>query len=262
MTVVFIAAFVGAVIGSFLNVVIARLPEYFAAARPTVLGALRSLSVPGSSCCHCCRKLSWWENVPIFSYLLLGRKCRTCRSPISARYAVVELMTVGGYVALAFMGRWDVWASIFIAFNVALAYIDIENRVLPDALTLLLLLLGCAHALTAEEIGFVHAMMAAALGYAYFILVAKVSENLAGRPALGGGDAKLVAALGAWLGLASLVIVVAIASVVSLVIVLIIRRSGRTAQPIRFPFGAALSFAGGFFYLLPPHLSSLQYAQF
>ncbi|WP_321876062.1 prepilin peptidase [Burkholderia cenocepacia] len=260
-TIVF-AGLVGMVVGSFLNVVIARVPVHFASPRPTVWGLLVSLSTPGSSCCHCRRRLVWWENIPLVSYVMLGGKCRTCRGGIAVRYLIVEVFVALEYIALALLGRWGIGSAIWVAAITALAFLDLESRTLPDLVTLPLLGLGLARSLGGGQVHFPEAAVAALAAYLYFYLVAMLSKMLAGRAALGGGDAKLVAALGAWLGLVPIALVVAAASIASLLILVVAPRYLVAGRLRPFPFGAVLCVASALCYLLLPYRFHLPYVDF
>jgi leader peptidase (prepilin peptidase)/N-methyltransferase len=199
------AALVGAVVGSFLNVVVARVP--------------RGLSIvrPASRCPACGTPIRWYDNVPVVSWLLLRARCRACRARISVRYPVVELL--GAAAALAAIwhrgpGLAALAEFVFAAFLVALAAIDLDTWLLPHSLTWPLATLG----LVASAVGIAPARslansaLGAGLGFMAFASVAVIGKWIARREALGFGDVWLLCGLGAWLGAAALVPVVLLAS--------------------------------------------------
>lgn len=219
---------VGLVVGSFLNVVIHRLPSMLEAAwreeccellevqspGPGV-AAPRSLIRPGSSCPHCQRRLPPQENIPVLSFLLLGGRCAGCKNRISWRYPVVETLTAA--LTLAVAARFGltpqtVFACLFTWALVALAFIDIERQLLPDSITLPCLWLG----LLCNYFGLftdLHAsLLGAVLGYGALWAVYSVFKLITSREGMGFGDFKLLAMLGAWAGWEALAEIILISS--------------------------------------------------
>jgi leader peptidase (prepilin peptidase)/N-methyltransferase len=199
-------AFVGAAVGSFLNVVIARVP------------AGESIVSPGSRCPACHAPIAWYDNVPVLSWLVLRARCRRCGARISPRYVLVEL--AGTAAALVAWQRHGLTlrAGIelaFVAFLVALSLIDLERWELPHELTRPLLVLGlAASALSLSAAPSLRSSaLGAAAGFGAFWLVMKVGAALAKREAMGEGDVWLVAAIGAFLGAGALVPMVMLASI-------------------------------------------------
>jgi leader peptidase (prepilin peptidase)/N-methyltransferase len=215
----------GASVGSFLNVVIARVP------------AGQSIVRPRSRCPGCHAEIRWFDNLPVVSWLLLRGRCRACRAPISIRYPIVELM--GAVIALLAWSRhglsFDALAELaFVSVLVALAAIDLDTWLLPHALTWPLIALGlgaaavgisAAPSLTSSALG-------AAIGWGSFALIAWIGERLARREALGFGDVWLLAGLGAWCGVAALLPLVMLASIQGAVVGLALIALGK-AQPGR-----------------------------
>lgn len=195
----------GAVIGSFLNVVIARLP------------AGLSLVRPRSRCPSCETPIAWYDNVPIVSFLLLRARCRACKRPISWRYPLVEAL-VAGAAWLAYarhgLGTAALAELVFAAVLVALAFIDLDTWSLPLPLTVPLLGAGLVasalHRSAAGSLG--SALVGAAVGGGAFFLVAFVGERVFRKEAMGLGDVWLLAGIGAWLGHVALLPVVLLAS--------------------------------------------------
>ena len=187
----FLAGLVGLVLGSFLNVVITRLPQG------------ESVWAGRSRCPHCRRPLSWYDNIPLLSYVWLWGRCRACAAAIPWRYPLVEL--AGGLIALAL---WRTFPDrlILVAYGpfclalVALAAIDLEHRLLPDAITIPGIILGILLSLMLPYLSFAEAAAGALVGGALFFGIGRLYEKLAGRRGLGGGDVKLLAMIGAFLG--------------------------------------------------------------
>jgi leader peptidase (prepilin peptidase)/N-methyltransferase len=193
----------GAVVGSFLNVVIARVP------------AGESIVAPRSRCPRCKSQLAWFENVPLVSWLLLRARCRHCGQPISARYPVVELLL--GLLAVALEKRFGFAPAAlgyfaFAAALVALAYIDLDTWLLPHQITWPLIAVGLASPLWNRALGFRESAFGAALGFAAFAAVALFGEKVLRRETMGWGDVWLLAGIGAWLGFKALLPVVLLSS--------------------------------------------------
>ncbi len=216
-------AVVGAAVGSFLNVVIARVPTG------------ESIVSPRSRCPRCGTPIAWYDNLPIVSWLLLRGRCRRCGAPISPRYVLVELL--GAAAAFLAWHRHGLSASaaaelVFVALLLALAFIDLATWLLPHALTWPLIgagLLASALGLSAAP-SFASSVLGAAAGFAAFALVALVGRAIARREAMGLGDVWLLAGLGAWLGAPALLPVVLLASIQGSVIGLALIAIGK-AQP-------------------------------
>lgn len=228
-----IFAFVfGACVGSFLNVVIARLPKG------------ESIVRPASRCPHCHRGIRWHENVPILSWLLLRGRCRGCKRGISLRYPLVEL--AAGLLALAALrhfgvGPWAVAAFLFLAVLLALTYIDLDHWLLPRNITIPFMLVGLGASLLAGGPGIVSSALGAAAGFASFTFVGWAAERLLQKEALGGGDVWLFAMIGAWLGIEALLPVALLASsqgaIAGILLLWAVRRPGKTALPPPKPTG-------------------------
>ncbi|HEX9049111.1 MAG TPA: prepilin peptidase [Anaeromyxobacter sp.] len=214
---------VGAAVGSFLNVVIARVP------------AGESIVSPGSRCPRCRAPIRWWDNLPIVSWLVLRGRCRSCGAPIPARYPLVELL--GAAAAFVAWRRHGLSAGaaaelVFVAFLVALAFTDLATWLLPHALTWPLLGAG----LVASALGLSGApslassAAGAAIGFGVFAAIAWIAKRIARREAMGLGDVWLLAGIGAWEGAAALLPVVLLASVQGSVVGLALVAIGK-AQP-------------------------------
>ncbi|MFY8147802.1 MAG: prepilin peptidase [Prochlorococcaceae cyanobacterium] len=243
-----IAAVFGACVGSFLNVVAWRLPRE------------ESLIRPGSHCPHCGTPLAWFENVPVLGWLALGGRCRHCHKGISPRYVLVELLTAGLWVAMLSarpdgLGPAPQQALVVAAgwllasWLIPLVLVDLDSLWLPEPLCRWGVLLGLAcTALVGfsqgEVVGrallFQH-LLAAGLGLLAFEGTSALAERLLGRPALGLGDAKLAALMGAWLGPAGLGLAVAVAVTGGALVGGTARLVGLLGRHQPFPFGPFLA---------------------
>ena len=237
-------------IGSFLNVVIVRLPRQMhwqwekdeqGAAPPP------GIAWPPSHCPSCEHALSWWENLPLLSYLLLRGRCRACRAGISLRYPLVEALTalLSLIVVLKLGPQWSTVAALVLTWAlIALAFIDLEHFLLPDRITLPLLAVG----LLVNTIGGftdpLSALIGAVSGYGILWAVYHAYRALTGREGFGYGDFKLLGALGAWLGwqLLPLVILLSAGVGAAIGITLILLRRHQRSEPL--PFGPFLAGAG------------------
>ena len=253
-----LVAGLGLLVGSFLNVVILRLPrrmewEWNRDARE-VLGEpeLYDPPPPGivverSHCPHCGHQLSWYENIPVFSWLALRGRCRNCKAPISIQYPLVELLTALLCVLCVWrfgFGWQGFGACVLTCMLVALSGIDLRTQLLPDSLTLPLMWLGLIAALDNLYMPAKPALLGAIAGYVSLWSVWWVFKQVTGKEGMGHGDFKLLAALGAWVGLAGVLPIILLSSVVGALIGSIwLAGKGRDrATPI--PFGPYLAIAG------------------
>lgn len=247
------AGLAGLIFGSFLNVVIHRLPIMMqrAWAREAALmegrepaeHAVFNLMQPGSHCPHCDHVIRAWENIPLLSYILLRGRCSQCRSPISPRYPLLEAAAA----LLALAVAWQFGASLqtlvlmgFFWTLLVLTAIDIDHQLLPDSLTLPLLWAGLLINIDALFVPLADAVVGAVVGYLSLWSLYWVFKLLTGKEGMGYGDFKLFAAFGAWFGWSSLALIIMLAAVVGAVIglgAIVIR--GRDRQ-LPIPFGPYL----------------------
>jgi len=248
----------GLLVGSFLNVVIYRLPlmmerDWRAQARDMLALPAEeqtetfNLLLPHSRCPHCAHKIRAWENLPVISFLFLGGKCSSCKSPISKRYPLIELISalLSAFIAWHFGCGWQAGAVLFLSWGLlAMSVIDIDHQLLPDALVLPLLWLG----LIVNSFGLFtslgDALWGAVLGYMSLWSVFWLFKLLTGKDGMGQGDFKLLALFGAWGGWQILPLTILLSSAVGAVLGLIILRlrNAQTSTPI--PFGPYLAIAG------------------
>lgn len=253
-----LVATLGLLVGSFLNVVILRLPkrmmwQWKRDAReilemPEVYDPPPpGIVVEGSHCPSCKHKLSWYENIPLFSWLALRGKCRSCKTPISAQYPMVELITMLLVVACVWrfgFGWQGFGAGLFTCFLIALSGIDFRTKLLPDDLTLTLMWLGLIASVDVLFIDPKAAIAGAVLGYLSLFSVAWVFKQLTGKDGMGGGDFKLLAALGAWVGYTGLLPIVLFSSLLGALIGTGALLAKQQSFATRIPFGPYLAAAG------------------
>lgn len=271
-----VSGLLGLVIGSFLNVVIYRLPimmerdwrrqcaeleEREIAEQPVF-----NLVVPPSACPDCRRRIRAYENIPVLSWLLLRGRCAGCSKPISPRYPLIELTTaiLSAVIATYFGFSWETLAALLFTWTlIALTMIDYDRQWLPDNLTLPLLwaglLLSLGHGAVDSQRLFVapqSAIIGAAAGYLSLWGVFHLFRLVTGKEGMGYGDFKLLAALGAWLGWQALPLIVLLSAVVGAVVgvALIAFRRHQRGKPI--PFGPFLAAAGWIALLWGDQLSS------
>jgi len=233
MTLVFVFAY-GAIIGSFLNVCIARLPDG------------RSIVRPPSHCPKCQSFLAWYDNVPILSYLVLGGRCRTCRVHISAIYPAVEVLTGALAVALFLrLGPTLAFAGYF-AFAAALVvitFVDLDHQLIPDVISLPGIVVGLAFSLVSPLVTPLDAALGVLAGGGTLLAVAWLYKTFRGQEGMGGGDVKLLAMIGAFLGWQSIFVTLFVGSVIGSIIGVGLMLYQRADTKLAIPFGPFL--AGG-----------------
>jgi leader peptidase (prepilin peptidase)/N-methyltransferase len=230
---VIISAIFGAVVGSFLNVVILRLPDDD-----------KSIVYPASHCPRCASPLHWYENIPIVSYLFLRGKCSHCRLPISLQYPLVELMMALLAAALMYQFQLSIAAAGYFLFTAALLviiFIDIHHQIIPDVISLPGIVLGVLFSLVSDTVTWQSSLIGLLAGGGVLYSVAYFYYLLRKADGMGGGDIKLLAMIGAWLGWQSLPFVIFTSSlsgsIVGLIAMFYQKKGGRT----RIPFGPFLS---------------------
>jgi len=251
---------VSLMVGSFLNVLIYRLPlmmerawkaEYQGYFAPEKLSDAKlkpfNLVKPDSTCPHCQHLIRAWENIPLLSWLFLKGRCSQCKNKISIRYPLVELTTALLSLVVAWhfgFGLAALAAVVFTWMLVAMVFIDLDKMLLPDQLTLPLLWLGLLLSVNSTFVSPQDAIMGAALGYLSLWSLYWAFKLLTGKEGMGYGDFKLLAALGAWLGWQHLPIVILLSSFVGAIvgITMLIVQDKDKSQPI--PFGPYLASAG------------------
>ncbi len=249
----------GLVVGSFLNVVVHRLPRIMTEAWQRECADVNgdasvqdetprlTLSSPGSRCPHCGHAITPLENIPILSYLVLRGRCSACGGRIGLRYPVTEAITALLSIAVVwrFGPGWEAAAALVLTWGlVALASIDLETQLLPDAITLPLLWLGLLLSLGGLFTDPQSAIVGAVAGYLSLWVVFHLFRLATGKEGMGYGDFKLLALFGAWLGWQYLPQIVLGSAVVGALVGLALIASGRQRRDIPIPFGPYLAAAG------------------
>jgi leader peptidase (prepilin peptidase)/N-methyltransferase len=223
----------GAVVGSFLNVCICRLPEN------------RSVVSPSSSCPLCGYRISWYDNIPVASFVFLRGKCRSCKAPISFRYPLVEL--INGLLTLMLFIKFGptlTFLALFILCSslVVITFIDIDHQIIPDVISLPGVVTGFAFSFFLPGVGWKDSLLGGLVGGGSLLLVAYGYQLLTGNEGMGGGDIKLLAMMGAFLGWHSVLFIVFSASLFGSVIgVSLMVARGRDSK-LAIPFGPYLAF--------------------
>lgn len=278
ITLMVIVGLLGLCVGSFLNVVIYRLPrmllyDWYQQARALMQACptppdfhdatLRfhqlamddtdlnekkpfNLFFPRSHCPQCQHSLSWWNNIPLISFLFLRGRCHFCQYPISWRYPLIEALS--GILALIVLWQlgptWNGFAGIVLTwFLLAMTVIDLDHQLIPDDLTLPLLWLGLFVNLFSVFTTLDHAVIGAIAGYVSLWTIAQLFQLVTGREGMGYGDFKLVSVFGAWFGWTALLMIILIASFLGAIVGITIHFLGKHKRSIPLPFGPYLALA-------------------
>lgn len=256
----------GILIGSLLNLIIYRLPKMmendfiqemhsYAAENahlnlPVTLSSKKvsiNLFFPRSFCPSCQHTLSWWQNIPLFSYVFLKARCFYCQSPISFRYFFIEAFSGLALFACAyhFGVSWQaLWAMIFSLTLITMTFIDIDHQILPDSLTLPLMWLGLILSLHEVFIPSQTAIIGASAGYLSLWAVYWAFKLITKKEGMGYGDFKLLAALGAWLGWQALPNILLISALLGIIVALTLRATKKLEAGNPISFGPYLAVAG------------------
>ena len=259
---------VGLVVGSFLNVVVHRLPKMLerewdaqaaelleqkgsadAAAKLRSTGAAvrYNLVMPSSTCPRCGHRIRAWENIPILSYLFLRARCSACRAPISIRYPIVEALSgiLSGYIGWRYGLTLATVGALFLTWSlIALTVIDIDTQLLPDDITLPLIWLGLLVNLNGTFVPLRVAVIGAVAGYLSLWAVYWLFKLATGKEGMGYGDFKLLAVIGAWLGWNMLPVVILLSSLVGAVVGISLIAFARHGRNTPIPFGPYIAAAG------------------
>jgi len=246
----------GLMVGSFLNVVIHRLPKMMErewqaqcaelSGKPPETLPPYNLSLPRSACPHCGHQISALENIPLISYLVLRGKCKGCHAPISPRYPLVEAVSgvLSAYAAWHFgFSAAAIGALLLIWALLALTFIDFDTQLLPDAITMPLLWLGILFNFAGTLTDLRSAVLGAVIGYLALWSVYWLFKLATGKEGMGYGDFKLLAVIGAWLGWQMLPLVIILSSLVGAVVGITLMVVARHGRNVPIPFGPYL--AGG-----------------
>ena len=260
----------GLLIGSFLNVVIARLPVMLEMGwkneckqlleLETSLESKFNLVTPRSQCPSCKHVISSLENIPVISYLIQKGKCHHCGISISAQYPLVEIFTalLTGFIAFEFGFSWQALLAMVLAWSlIALAMIDFKTTLLPDNITLPILWLGIIANYFGLFCSLEDSVLGAIFGYLSLWLVFQTFKLVTGKEGMGYGDFKLLALLGAWLGWQYLIAIILISSVVGSVIGITLIATKVLGRDVPTPFGPYLALGGIICLLWGPEVKSI-----
>jgi leader peptidase (prepilin peptidase)/N-methyltransferase len=217
----------GLIIGSFCNVVIYRLPQG------------KSIITPGSHCRSCTAPIHPWDNIPVLSYLLLGGRCRACKEHISLRYPSVELVSGVLYVVLWFKFGFSIPFAVYAALTstlLAVALIDYDHKIIPNTISLPGIVIGLGLSLWALPITPLVSLLGILIGGAFFYLIALVSKG-----GMGGGDIKLIAMIGAFLGWQGALFTIFSGALLGSLVGVMLMVLGRKGRKDKVPFGPFLS---------------------
>lgn len=227
-----LSGILGLCVGSFLNVVIYRIPNKM------------SLAKPNSHCPSCKYELRWYDNIPVLSYIMLGGKCRSCKTHIPFRYTAVELANMLLWLLCTFL-FWEksiplaciymIVSSIFIC----VFFIDLEHQIIFDRFQIILLVLGIASIFFDKEFGWISHVIGGIVGFVVFYLISWGYEKLCGKEGLGGGDVKLAGVVGLLLGWERLLLGLLIATIPAAIIMMILSKN-KTEESRRFAFAPFL----------------------
>jgi leader peptidase (prepilin peptidase) / N-methyltransferase len=235
-------ALFGAIVGSFLNVCILRIP------------AEESIVSPGSRCPSCKRPIAWYDNIPLLSWLILRGRCRGCRAPISFRYFLVELLTalaaVAVYLHVGFGFEWVVLFA-FVASLIVITFIDLDHRIIPDVISLPGIVAGFVVSF-AREPGPIASLIGILFGGGILFAVAWGYEKATGREGMGGGDVKLLAMIGAFLGWQSIPFTLLVSSLSGSLIGLSLMWWTDSDSKYAIPFGPFLAFGALLYVFVGP----------
>jgi len=263
-----LAGVLGLLVGSFLNVVILRLPARMAAAWRQEARDVLELQAdttplpPGivrepSHCPHCKHPLSALDNIPLFGWLLLRGRCRYCHAKISIQYPLVELLSgvLSAVIVWKFGPSWAALAGLALTWTlIALSGIDFRTQLLPDQLTLPLLWLGLLLALLPMFVTAPASILAAAIGYLSLWSVYWAFKLLTGKEGMGHGDFKLLAALGAWMGPVALLPIILLSSLIGALVGGTLIALRKHEREIPMPFGPFIAAAGWVWFVAGPGL--------
>lgn len=268
VTWIILAGVLGLLVGSFLNVVILRLPERMAAAWRREARDVLELPAdneplpPGivrepSHCPHCKHPLAARDNIPVLGWLLLRGRCRYCQAKISIQYPLVELLCglASAVIVWKFGPTWAALAGLVLTWMlIALSGIDFRTQLLPDQLTLPLLWLGLLLSLLPMFVMPAAAILAAAIGYLSLWSVYWAFKLLTGKEGMGYGDFKLLAALGAWMGPVALLPIILLSSLIGALVGGTLIALRRHQRDIPMPFGPFIAAAGWVWFVTGPEL--------
>lgn len=267
----------GLLVGSFLNVVILRLPrrlehdwqlqahELLGTSASEDVAAPPDLVFKGSHCLHCKHPLSPWDNIPLLSFLVLRGRCRYCKTAISSQYPLVEALSAiaCGVIAWKFGFGWPMLAGLVLTWTlIAASGIDARTQLLPDQLTLPLLWLGLLLSLIPIFVDAPTAILGAAIGWTSLWVVFWSFKLMTGKEGMGYGDFKLLGALGAWMGASALLPIILMSSLIGAIVGGVILSASKQGRDTPIPFGPFIAGAGWMWFVFGNELLPLYQSWF
>jgi leader peptidase (prepilin peptidase)/N-methyltransferase len=226
--------FLGLIFGSFFNVCILRIPNH------------KSIVMPPSHCPNCNYELKWYDNIPILSYIILRGKCRNCKSAISPRYAIIEFLT-GVLFAFTFyrfgFNVYTIFALIFISFMIIMSFIDLDHFILPDRFTLTLIPLGILSSFFKSDFNWIDSITGLLVGGGFILIFSATYYLVRKRSGMGGGDMKLMAGVGAYLGFKLALLTLMIGTIAGTMVAIPYLLIKKKKMDSMLPFGPFLALA-------------------
>jgi len=255
---IMIAGLLGLMVGSFLNVVIYRLPKIlffewtsqsyeWLNKEPYTKEEPPTLSKPASHCYSCKKEIKAWQNIPVISYVFLRGKCGNCQSPISIRYPFIEILTtvLSAYVIFRLGATWQGALGVLLTWAlVALSFIDFDHQLLPDNIVLPFLWLGLGLSLVPVYASETDSIIGAIAGYLFFWLIFHLFKIVTGKDGMGYGDFKLLSLFGAWLGWQYLPQIILVSTFLGSVIGISLMLTSNAKGANKIPFGPYIAIAG------------------
>ncbi len=237
--------FMGSCIGSFLNVCIYRLPNKLSIVRPR------------SACPACGLAIRWYDNLPIISYIILRGRCRGCKASISIRYPIVELLSGGFAVALWVRYGFDLQTLIYFFFVAALlviTFIDMDHRIIPDVISLPGIPIGFAASLIVSQPGWLNSLMGIAIGGGSLLAIALGYQLFTGKDGMGGGDIKMLAMIGAFIGWQGVLFTIMASSFIGTAVGIVAMLKAGKGMKMAVPFGPFLAIGAILYLFFGPQL--------
>lgn len=235
----------GLIIGSFLNVCIFRLP------------AGKSIVYPPSACTNCGKSIRWYDNIPVVSYLFLRGRCRTCGTHISIRYPLVELLAGGFALAICLHFGFSLAALIYLIFVAALlviTFIDIDHRIIPDVISLPGIPIGFASSFLLPSVTWLDSLLGVFLGGGSLLAIAWGYQLITGKDGMGGGDIKLLAMIGAFLGWQGVLFTIMASSFIGTAVGIVLMLRARKGMKLAIPFGPFLAIGATIYLFFGPQI--------
>jgi leader peptidase (prepilin peptidase) / N-methyltransferase len=236
---------IGAIVGSFLNVCIYRLPRH------------ESIVFPASHCPHCGKPIKFYDNIPLLSYVILRGKCRNCKQNISGRYPIIE--TISGLLAIAIVIKYGLTLHslllLLLVFSlIIVTFVDLDFQIIPDILSIPGIMAGIGASFFMPTISWIDSILGILAGGGFLFIIAVAYKWLTNRDGMGGGDIKLLAMVGAWLGWKAIPFILLISSFIGALIGSISLLLAKKSLRYKIPFGPFISIAAVIYLFFGPEI--------